>query len=79
MPSERWTLSLQLVQSVYDGGRLRSAMRSSRLLREQALLQHQAVLNDVVTEVGVAYANVLAAADEIQVRQKSVELLTPRA
>lgn len=75
-PSQKWNTGLQLVQSIYEGGRMNSARRSSRLLREQALLQHQAVLNNVVTDVGVAYASVLAAADEIKVRAKSVELLT---
>ena len=75
-PSQSWSLGLEVVQTVYEGGRIRSALRSSRLLRAQALLLHQAVLNDAVTDVRVAYATVLAAAAEIKVRQQSVQLLT---
>ena len=75
-PSEKWSLGLEVVQTIYEGGRIRSALRSSRLLREQALLAYQTILNDAVTDVRVAYANVLAAAAEIKVRQQSVELLT---
>ncbi len=74
-PSQKWNTGIQVVQSVYEGGRMRSALRSARLIREQALLQHQAVVNDVLTDVRVAYADVLTAAEQIVVRQKSVELL----
>src|SRR4051812_13569952 len=37
-PDQRWNLNLQVIQSVYEGGRIKSAFRSAQLSREQALL-----------------------------------------
>src|SRR2546426_11255202 len=35
-PDQRWSASVQLVQSLYEGGRMSSAVRTARLTREQA-------------------------------------------
>jgi outer membrane protein len=73
--NERWSAGVRLVQSIFEGGRLTSALRTARLLRDQALAQHRAVLADVVTEVRVAFYNVLLAEQEIRVAEAAVELL----
>jgi len=70
-----WSSGLRLVQSIYEGGRIKSALRSSRLLKDQALLQHQAVLMDVLLSVRVAYYDVLLAEQQIVVESASVKLL----
>jgi outer membrane protein len=74
--NQNWAVGIRLVQSVFEGGRMASSLRSARLLREQALAQHQVVLSDVTTEVRETYYHALLAAGEITVSEASVELLT---
>jgi outer membrane protein len=73
---QRWAGNIRLVQSVYEGGRMRSALRSARLTKEQALLQYQAVIADTLLAVRVAYADVLLAEQQVTVQEASVKLLT---
>ncbi len=75
-PHQHWNAGVQLVQSFYEGGRITSSLRSARLLKEQAMLQHQTVLADTLLAVRVAYYDVLVAAQQIIVREASVNLLT---
>jgi outer membrane protein TolC len=72
---QRWAVGVRLVQSIYEGGRMASSLRTARLLREQALAQHQAVLADTATDVRVSYCNVLLGEREITVSEASVDLL----
>jgi outer membrane protein TolC len=73
---QRWFADLRLVQSVYEGGRITSALRTARLTKEQALLQYQTVIADTLLAVRVAYDNILLAAQQIVVQEASVNLLT---
>lgn len=73
---QTWGMSLQLVQSVYEGGRMASASRTARLLKEQAVQQYQATLADTLTAVRVAYCDILLAARLVEVQKASVNLLT---
>jgi outer membrane protein TolC len=75
-PEDMWAGSIRVLQRVYEGGRLRSAVRSARLLREQALLQYESVVADSLLAVRIAYYRVLLAAQEIVVQEASVNLLT---
>ncbi|HEY6169351.1 MAG TPA: TolC family protein [Verrucomicrobiae bacterium] len=70
-----WSVNIRLVQSIYEGGRIESALRASKLTREQALDQHRAIINDTLTDVRVAYADILLAAQQIIVQEASVKLL----
>lgn len=74
-PDQAWQLRVQLTQSIYEGGRIDSAKRAADLTRDQALLQHQAVLADVVLAVRVNYDDALLAAQQIVVQEASLELL----
>ena len=74
-PHQSWNTGLQLVQSFYEGGRMSSALRTAKLTREQSLLRHQTVLADTLLAVRVAYYDVLVAAQQIIVREASVNLL----
>src|ERR1051325_1716005 len=71
---EKWSGNLRLVQSIYEGGRINSSLRTARLTREQALLQYQAVVSDTLTDVRVAYYDILLAAQQIVVRDAFVAL-----
>lgn len=72
---QRWSANVRVVQSVYEGGRITSALRAARLTREQALLNHEVVIADVLRDVRVAYYDVLVALQQIAVQEASVKLL----
>lgn len=72
---KNWTTEIRLVQSIYEGGRINSALRSAKLTREQALLQYQAVVADTLLAVRISYYDILLAAQQIVVREASVNLL----
>jgi outer membrane protein TolC len=73
--TETWDAGVRLVQSVYEGGRLASAVRSARLQQALALDQFQTVLLDTLTAVRTAYYDTLLAREQIGVQEASVELL----
>jgi len=64
------------VQSLYEGGRMCSALRSSKLIREQALLAFQSTVADTLLSVANAYDDVLRGAKQIEVRDQQVTFLT---
>lgn len=76
LPHEGWNSGVQIVQSIYEGGRMASALRSARLTREQAQLRYQAIVADVLLLTRVAYCDVLVGAQQITVNEASVNLLT---
>lgn len=75
-PKDEWGGNIRLVQTIYEGGRLRAALRAARLTQEQALMQYQAVVADALLDVRTAYFDVLLAEQQIVVQDASVKLLT---
>jgi outer membrane protein TolC len=73
---QNWSAGIRLVQSLYEGGRIRSSLKSARLTREQALFNYQTVIADTLTAVRVGYDDVLLAAQLIEVQEASIRLLT---
>jgi outer membrane protein TolC len=71
----QWTAGVQIVQSVFEGGRIRSSLRAARLTREQAELQYQAAVADTVLHIRTGFYDVLLAARQIQVQEESLQLL----
>ncbi len=74
--NQDWNSDIRVVHSVYEGGRIGAALRSSRLIRDQALLSFQATAADVLLSVSNAYDDVLSTAKQVEVREASVALLT---
>jgi outer membrane protein len=72
---QNWDASIQVVQSIYEGGRIVSSWRAAKLVKEQAFLQHQTVVTDTLLATRVAYYEVLLTAQAIVVRDASVTLL----
>jgi outer membrane protein TolC len=72
---QRWSADVRLVQSIYEGGRITSSLRTARLTKEQALLQYQTVIADTLLGVRIAYSDVLLAQQQIIVQEASVNLL----
>jgi hypothetical protein len=74
-PDQNWSASVQIVQSIYEGGRMQSALRTARLIRDQSMLSYQTVLADTLVQLRVAYYDVLLAVQQIVVQEASVNLL----
>ena len=75
IPHQDWNAGVQIVQSIYDGGKLTAAVRAARLTKEQAIAQNNTVIADALLSVRVAYYDVLLAAQQITVHEASVNLL----
>jgi outer membrane protein TolC len=73
---QTWTAEVRVVQSIYQGGQLLSAIRSARLQKDQAMLQYQTVIADTLLATRVAYYDTLVATQQIVVNEASVDLLT---
>ena len=70
--SESWTAGIQIVQSIYEGGRIQASLRSAKLIKEQAILDYQTVVADTMLAVRVAYDGALLATNQIVVRTASI-------
>ncbi len=73
---QAWNANIQIVQTIYQGGQISSALRTARLTKDQAVLQYQTVVADSLLLVRLAYYDVLSAAEQIVVEEASVKLLT---
>jgi outer membrane protein TolC len=75
-PSDRfWTLNLTATQAIYAGGGVRSAIKSTELTREAAMLELKGVVNDSLLEVRTKFYDVLLAREKIKVQESNVDLL----
>ena len=74
-PSQNWNTGLQLVQSIYQGGKLMAAIQAAKVTKQQALAQYQATLADTLLSVRLAYYDILLAEEQITVNEASVNLL----
>ena len=74
-PDQNWNGGIQIVQDIYDGGKLTAAVRAARLTKEQALAQYQTTVADALLSVREAYYDVLLAVQQITVHEASVNLL----
>ncbi len=72
---QNWGVGVRLVQSFYEGGRIKSSLRSAKLTLQQAELRHQDVLLETVLLTETTYFDILLAAEQIEVQQASVKLL----
>jgi outer membrane protein TolC len=75
-PDQNWNAGIQIVQSIYEGGKMLAAIRAARLTKEQSLLQYQTVVDDTLLSTRLAYYDVLLAAQQIVVHEASVNLLS---
>ncbi len=75
-PSDRtWQINLTATQVLFSGGGVRSAVKSSKLAREAALLDLQSVINDALLQVRTAFYSVLLQREQIKVQESNLELL----
>ncbi len=74
-PNQNWNAGVQIVQTIYQGGKLIAAVRAAKVTKEQALAQYQTTLADTLLAVRLAYYDILLAAEQITVNEASVHLL----
>jgi outer membrane protein TolC len=74
-PNQNWNTGIQLVQTIYEGGRMIAAFHAADATKQQALAEFQTVIADTLLNTRVAYYDVLLAAQQITVHEASVNLL----
>ncbi len=70
-----WQINLTASQVLYAGGGVRSAVRSSTLTRDAALLDLKAVINLALLQVRTSFYGVLLAREQIKVQESNLQLL----
>jgi TolC family type I secretion outer membrane protein len=74
-PTQNWNAGLQIVQSIYQGGKMLAAIKAAKVTKQQALAQYQATLADTLLSVRLAYYDILLAEEQITVNEAAVALL----
>jgi outer membrane protein len=74
-PAQNWNSGIQIVQSIYEGGKLMAAIKAADATKQQALAQYQTSVADTLLTVRLAYYDTLLAAQQITVHEASVNLL----
>jgi outer membrane protein len=72
---QSWNTGIQVSQAIYEGGKLRAALKAATATKQQALAQYDTVVADTLLSVRLAYYDVLLAAEQISVHEASVNLL----
>ncbi len=75
LPNQNWNAGVQVVQSIYEGGKLITAFKAAGATKKQALAQYQTAVADTLLAMRLAYYDVLLAAQQITVNEASVVLL----
>jgi outer membrane protein len=74
-PHQNWNSGVQIVQSIYQGGKTIAAFKAATATKRQAIAQYQTAIADTLLTIRLAYYDVLLAAQQITVNQASVVLL----
>jgi outer membrane protein TolC len=74
-PNQNWNAGVQLVQSIYEGGKMVAALKAAGATKQEALAEYQTAVADTLLSVRLAYYDVLLAAQQITVHEASVKLL----
>ncbi|MDP3069001.1 MAG: TolC family protein [Opitutaceae bacterium] len=70
-----WQINLTASQVIYAGGGVTSSVKSSKLARDAALLDLQAVINEALLQVRTGFYRVLLAREQIKVQESNLKLL----
>jgi outer membrane protein TolC len=74
-PHQNWNSGIQIVQSIYQGGKMIAAIKAARATKEEAIADYQTSVADTLLSVRVAYYDVLQTEQQITVHDASVKLL----
>jgi len=75
VPHQDWNAGIQISQAIYEGGKLRAAIKAASATQQQAVAQYDTVVADTLLTVRLAYYDVLLTAQQIVVHEASVNLL----
>ena len=74
-PNQNWNTGIQIVQGIYEGGKLIAAVQAASATKKQAIAQYDTQVADTLLAVRLAYYDVLLAEQQITVNEASVKLL----
>ncbi|HEU6447484.1 MAG TPA: TolC family protein [Verrucomicrobiae bacterium] len=74
-PNQNWNGGVQIVQTIFDGGRMVAALKAASATKKQSLAQYQATVADALLSVRIAYYDILLSQEQIKVHEASVNLL----
>jgi outer membrane protein TolC len=74
-PHQNWNSGIQIVQGIYEGGKLIAAIQAASATKKQSIAQYDTQVADTLLAVRLAYYDVLLAAQQITVNEASVKLL----
>jgi outer membrane protein TolC len=74
-PHQNWNSGIQIVQGIYEGGKLIAAIQAASATKRQAIAQYETQVADTLLSVRLAYYDVLLAAQQITVNEASIKLL----
>ena len=74
-PNNNWNSDIQIVQGIYEGGKLIAAIQAASATKKQSIAQYQTQVADTLLAMRLAYYDVLLAAQQITVNEASVKLL----
>jgi len=72
---QNWQIALEVTQLVYSGGGVKAALDAQGYVREAALLELEAVINNELLRVRTSFYDVLLAREQISVQEQNIELL----
>lgn len=72
---ESWSADITISQTLVDGGKMRSSLRSAKLTKEVALRNFEALVSDTLLSVRIAFDDILLDAELIVTQEASVNLL----
>ncbi|MDE3085097.1 MAG: TolC family protein, partial [Verrucomicrobiota bacterium] len=73
--NQSWSITLEATQALFAGGKLSAAIRSGKAVREAALYELQAVINDALLDVRTKFYAVLLNRKKIEVQEQNLQLL----
>jgi outer membrane protein TolC len=74
-PHQNWNSGIQIVQGIYEGGKMIAAIQAASATKKQSIAQYQTQVADTLLAVRLAYYDVLLAMQQITVNEASVKLL----
>jgi outer membrane protein TolC len=74
-PNNNWNSDIQIVQGIYEGGKMIAAIQAASATKKQAIAQYQTQVADTLLGVRLSYYDVLLAMQQITVNEASVKLL----
>jgi outer membrane protein TolC len=74
-PDQNWNANVQIVQTIYSGGKVIAALKGAEATKRQAKDNYDTAVADTLLAVRLAYYDVLLAEQQITVNEASVKLL----